>query len=115
MRLTRLPRGDSCYYTNKARGGIYPPSSTKALSQTSGAVKNFFPKNLEGASGSTKYTDVKYEYVGNLAKIKLLETRIMAYNMRDPFVIPTLVDKYVGTVKDSWGDCATAGIYLFSH
>ena len=56
------------------------------------------------------YTDIKSEYVGNLAKIKLLEAHIMAYNMRDPFVIPTLVDKYVGTVEDFWGDCATAGI-----
>ena len=115
MRLTRLPRGDSCYYTNKSHGGIYPPSSTKALSQTSGAVKNFFPKNLEGASGSTKYTDVKYEYVGNLAKIKLLETRIMAYNMRDPFIISTLVDEYSGAVEYSWGNHVMTWFYLLSH
>ena len=67
-------------------------NATKALSHNFGAAKHFIPKNSEGEYESTKYTNIKSEYVGKLDKIKLLEARIMAYNMRDPFVILKLVD-----------------------
>ena len=85
-----------CVKNKRGPGGIsqrdiHHAKSTKALSQTFGAANHFVPKNSEGESKSTKSTDIKSEYVGNLAKIKLLEARIMAYDMRDPFIIPTLV------------------------
>ena len=51
----------------------------------------------------------------NLAKIKLLEAHIMAYNIRGSFIIPTLVDKYSGAVEDFRGNRATTEVYLLSH
>ena len=88
---------------------IHHANATKTLSQTFGAAKHFISKNLEGESESTNYNDIKSEYVGNLAKIKLLDDRIMAYDMRDPFIIPTLVDEYDGAVQDFWGNHAETG------
>ena len=82
----------------------------KALSQNFGAAKRFVPKNLEGGYKSTKYTDIQSKYVGILAKIKLLEARIMAYDMRDPFIIPALLDEYNGAVKDRWGNCVATEV-----
>ena len=95
---------------------IHHVNTTKALSQTFGAAKHFIPKNSEGDSKSTKYTRIKSEYVGNLAKIKLLGARIMTYYMRDPFIIPTMEDDYAIEVKDRWRNraerestCCTTG------
>ena len=51
------------------------------------------PRTWRGGSDSTKYTNIQSEYAGNLTKIKFLEARIMDYDMRDPFIIPTLVDE----------------------
>ena len=56
---------------------IHHANATKALSHTFVAVKHFIPKNLEGGSESTKYTNIQSKYVGNLAKIKLLEAYII--------------------------------------
>ena len=39
----------------------------------------------------------------------------MAYDMRDPFIIPTLLYDYSGAVEDHWGNRATTGVYLLSH
>ena len=39
----------------------------------------------------------------------------MAYDMIDPFIIPTLVDEYAGAVKDRWGNRVETGVYLLSH
>ena len=39
----------------------------------------------------------------------------MAYDMIDPFIIPTLVDDYVVAVEDSWGIRGAMGVYLLSH
>ena len=39
----------------------------------------------------------------------------MAYNMRNPFIIPTVVDEYAGAVEDSWWKHATTGFYLLLH
>ena len=90
-------------------------NATKAISQNFGSANNFYPKNSEGDPESTKYTDMQSEYVGNLAKIRVLEARIMAYDMRDPFIIPTLVDEYAGAAEDLWGDCEATGVYLLYH
>ena len=73
------------------------------------------PKNSERESKSTKYTDIQSDYVGNLAKIKLLKACIMVYEIRYPFIIPTLVDRYVGAVEDHWGNRVATGFYLLSH
>ena len=35
--------------------------------------------------------------------------------MRDPFIIPTLVDEYTGAVEDYWENRATTGVYLLHH
>ena len=48
---------------------IQQSNATKALSQNFGTAKHFISNNLDWGSKSTKYTDRKYEYVGNLAKI----------------------------------------------
>ena len=82
---------------------------------TFGAAKHFVRNNLEGGSESTKYTNIKYKYIGKLAKIKLLEAPIMAYDMRYPFIIPTLVDEYAVVVEDRWGNHTETGAYLLSH
>ena len=71
---------------------IHHSKKIKDILQTFGAAKHFVPSNLEGESKSTKYTDIQSKYVGNLAQIKFLEVCIMAYDMRDLFIIPTLVD-----------------------
>ena len=39
----------------------------------------------------------------------------MAYDIRDPFIIPTLVEEHVGAVKDIWGGHESMGLYLLSH
>ena len=57
---------------------IHHGKATKALFQTFGAAEQFVPKNLDGGSRSTKYTEIQSEYVGNLDNIKLLKARIMA-------------------------------------
>ena len=89
---------------------IHHAKSTKALSHTFGAVKKFSPKSLEGASDSTKYTNIKFEYVENSDKIKFLEARIMAYDTRYPFIITTQVDEQSGAIEDRWGNCAVPGV-----
>ena len=70
---------------------ICPTNAMKVISQTFGAAKHFIPKNSEGYTKSTKYTNIQSEYVEKLAKIKLLEARIMVNDMRDPFIILALV------------------------
>ena len=94
---------------------IHHANAMKALSQNFGSANNFYPKNLEGDPESTKYTDMQSEYVVNLAKIKVLEARIMAFDMRDPFIISTLVDEHAGAAEDRWGDCEATGVYLLYH
>ena len=90
-------------------------NTMKALLKNFGAENIFVPKNLDGGYDSTKYTNIKSEYVGNLAKIKLLEACIMTYDTRDPLIIPTLLDEYAGAIKDRWGKRAATGVYLLCH
>ena len=79
---------------------IHRANAMNALLQTFGAVKYLVPKKSEGGSESTKYTDIQYEYVVNLATNKWLEALIMVYDMGDPFIIPTLVYEYDSAVED---------------
>ena len=108
VKRKRAPKG------SKERD-IHHGNATQAPPQTFGAAKHFVPNNSEKESKSTKYTDIQSEYVGNLDIIKLLEARIMVYNMTDPFVILTLVDEYAGAVKYCWGNNAATGVYLLSR
>ena len=39
----------------------------------------------------------------------------MEYEMRDLFIIPTLVYKYASAVKDSWVNHTSTGVYLLYH
>ena len=39
----------------------------------------------------------------------------MAYDTGYPFITPTMVDEYVSTVEERWGNRAATGIYLLSH
>ena len=73
------------------------------------------PGTRGGGSESTKYTNMQSEYGGNLTKIKLLEARIIAYDMRELFIISTMLDEYDSAVKERWGNHATTGVYLLSH
>ena len=93
---------------------VHHSNATRALAQTFGAAKHFVPKNSEGESESTKYADIQSEYVGNLSKIKLLESRVIAYDMMAPFVVPKLMDAYNQDVQLRWGDRAD-GFNLFRH
>ena len=61
--------------------------------------KALHPQELGGDPESTKYTNIQSDYVENLAKTKILEARIMAYDIRYPFIIPMLVDEYAGSVE----------------
>ena len=93
-----LRRRVVCVKNKRVPGGsreceIHHTNTTKALSQNFGAANHFFLKNLEGGSKSTKYTNIQSECVGNLAKIKLLEDCIMAFDMRYLFIISTLIDE----------------------
>ena len=91
---------------------IHHANATKALSHTFGDAKKFYPKNLEGGSDSTNYTNIQTDYVGKSSKIKLLEARVMAYDTRDLIITPTLVDKYAGAVKEHWRRRVATGAYL---
>ena len=90
-------------------------NATKALSQTFGGSRHPPTKNLEGESKSTKCTDIHSDYVGNLGKIKLLEAHKIAYDMRDNFIVRTLVYEYAGAVDEHWRNCVATGFYLLSH
>ena len=56
---------------------VHHKNAIHALSTLFGAAKHFIPKNSEGESESTKYSDIQSEYIGNLTKVKLLEARVM--------------------------------------
>ena len=100
---------------------IHHSNSTKVLSQDLGDVKHFVTKNLEGGSNSTKYTDIQYEYVGNLTKINFLEACIMAYNTRDPFLpphwytsVPVHLRTIGGTMRLQGSTCCPTGRIFYS-
>jgi hypothetical protein len=63
-------------------------AATAAILELFGAVKRFCTKNADGEL-SYKYKDIQSEYVGNLDKLKLFRKRMEAFDMFDPFLIPT--------------------------
>ena len=71
---------------------MHHKNTTYALSQYFGAAAHFIPKNLEGESESTKYSDIQSKYVGNLTNVIFSEARVKGYGMMLPFITPELID-----------------------
>ena len=59
-----------------------------------GAANQFVPSNPKGEYESNRYTGLQYEYFWNIFKMKVLETRVLAYDIMTPFIVPDLVDEY---------------------
>jgi hypothetical protein len=53
--------------------------------------------------------------VGNLDKLTLFRKRMEAFDIFDPFLIPTWIDPDAISVLDSWGDRKHDGIVLTKH
>ena len=67
--------------------------TTKKL-QTFGAAKHFMTRNSEGGYGSKIYTYIQSEYIVNITKMGFLETRVLAYGIMAPFIVPDFIDDY---------------------
>ncbi len=89
-------------------------AATKALLHAFASAKHFHAKNAEGES-SNKYANLQSEYAGNLAKIKNFKHHIDAWDMSDPFVIPTLIDPDAISVKDYWAERKSTGVHLLKN
>jgi hypothetical protein len=85
-----------------------------ALPYIFASAKHFHAKNADGES-SNKYANHQSEYAGNLAKIKSFKWHMDEWDMSDPFVIPMLVDHFVLSVDDCWGERKTTGIHLLKN
>ena len=89
-------------------------AATAAIPELFGAAKHFRTKNADGEL-SYKYKDIQSEYVGNLDKLKLFRKRMEAFDMFDPFLIPTWTDPDAISVLDRWGDRKLDVIDLTKH
>jgi hypothetical protein len=63
-------------------------AATAALPELFGAAKHFCTKNSDGEL-AYKYKDIQSEYVGNLDKLKHFWKRLVAFNMLNPFLVPS--------------------------
>ncbi len=63
-------------------------AATAAILELFGVAKHFCTKNMDNEL-SYKYMDIQSEYVGNLDKLKLFTKCMEAFDMFDPFLIPT--------------------------
>ncbi len=79
-----------------------------------GGMKHFCTKNTDSEL-SYKYSNIQSEYVGNLDKLKLFRKRIEAFDMFDPFLIPTWIDPDAISVLDCWDNRKHDGINLTKH
>jgi hypothetical protein len=66
-------------------------AATAAILELFGVAKHFCTKNADSKL-SYKYKDIQSEYVGNLDELKLFRKRMEAFDMFDPFLIPTWFD-----------------------
>ena len=94
---------------------VHHKKSTTKLLQNFGDAKRFVPGNSEGDSEYKSYTYIQSEYVGNLTMTKLLETRVIYYDIMAPFIIPYLLCEYTLEVEYLWGDCSDTAVDLFKH
>jgi hypothetical protein len=89
-------------------------AATKALPHIFGSAKHFHAKNSEGES-SNKYANLQSGYAGNLAKIKSFKRHMDAWDMSDPFVIPTLINPDALSVEDRWAERKLLGVHLLKN
>jgi hypothetical protein len=89
-------------------------AATAAIPELFGAAKHFCTKNADGKL-SYKYKDIQSKYVGNLDKLKLFRKCMEAFDMFDPFLIPTWIDPDTISVFDCWGDRKHDEIDLAKH
>jgi hypothetical protein len=89
-------------------------AATKTLPHVFASAKHFHAKNAEGES-SNKYANLQSEYAGNLAKIKNFECHMDAWDMSDPFVIPTLINPDAISVEDYWAERKLTGVHLLKN
>jgi hypothetical protein len=89
-------------------------AATNALLPIFASAKHFLAKNAEGES-SNKYANLQSKYAGNLAKIKSFKWHMDAWDMSDPFVIPTLIDPDALTVEDWWAERKLTGVHLLKN
>ena len=117
--LTMLKIPSSCHPPSHIGGG--PPSKRRRRSSNNvcHVPKTSVDPKVQGSvtfhDGWRVPRQHADNFVGNLAKIKVLEACIIAYVMRDPFIIPILVYEYAGAVKYHWGKCALTRVYMLSH
>jgi hypothetical protein len=78
-------------------------TNTKALPHVFASAKHFHAKNAKEES-SNKYANLQSKYAGNLAKIKNFKCHMDAWDMLDPFVIPTLIDPDAISVENCWAE-----------
>ncbi len=86
-------------------------AATKALSHIFASVKHFHAKNAEGEF-SNKYANLQSKYARNLAKIKSFKWHMDAWDMSDPFVIPTLIDPDALSVEHCWAERKLTRVHL---
>jgi hypothetical protein len=89
-------------------------AASKALPHIFASAKLFHAKNAEGES-SNKYANLQSEYAGNLAKIKSFKQHMDAWDMSDPFVIPTLINPDALSVEDCWAERKLTGVHLLKN
>ncbi len=89
-------------------------AATKALPHIFASAKHFHAKNAEGESFN-KYANLQSKYASNLAKIKSFKQHMDAWDVFDPFVIPTLIDPDALSVEDCWAEKKLTGVHLLKN
>ncbi len=98
----------SCDYAH------YQEAATKALPHVFASAKHFCAKNAQEES-SNKYANLQSKNAGNLAKIKNFKCHMDAWDMSDPFVIPTLINPDAISVEDCWAERKSTGVHLLKN
>ena len=78
-------------------------------------MNNFTPRNSEVESESKSYTYIQSNYVGDIIKMKFLETRVIVYDTMAPFIVPSLLNEYAFEVEYRWGDCSATWVNLYKN
>jgi hypothetical protein len=74
-------------------------AATAALPELFGVAKHFRTNNSDGEL-AYKYKDIQSEYMGNLDKLKLFWKRLVAFNMLNPFMVPSWIEPNSISVMD---------------
>jgi hypothetical protein len=78
------------------------------------SAKHFHAKNAEGET-SNKYAYLQSKYASNLAKIKNFKRHMDAWDMSDPFFIPTFIDPDAISVEDCWAERKSTGGHILKN